>query len=153
MRRSGPVPTALLALGALAGALMIVAEFATIVSVDVQIATCEDLVRAELRDSCVQTGGEQHSYALVLLGLFVLVMAWGATLGESRPAALALVVAGVAVLAIAAAVDLPDINDVGAVGANFDRAEASPGTGLWIELAAGALAVVAGALTLARYQR
>jgi hypothetical protein len=153
MRGSGGVGLVLLVLGALAGILMIAAELTTIVSVDVQIATCEDLAQPDVRDTCVRTGGEQHTYALVLLGLFTLLMAWGAGLGRSRPAALALVVAGIAVLAIAAIVDLPDVNEVGAVGANFDRAEASPGIGLYLELAGGALAIATGVLALTAARR
>ena len=153
MRRSDVVASLLLTLGVLAGVLMIAAELTTIVSVDVQIATCEDLAQADIRDSCVKSGGEQHSYALVLLGLFAILMSWGAALGRSAPAAVALAVTGVVVIVIAAVVDLPDVNEVGAVGLNFDRAEASPGPGLYIELAAGVLAILVGALALGRRRR
>src|SRR4051794_18880138 len=73
------------------GALLVIAsEFATLRSVKVLTASCGDLADPSLRGSCVTHGGEEHSYALVLLGVAALVMAWGATLGRSRPAAAAL---------------------------------------------------------------
>jgi hypothetical protein len=148
MTAAAPRDLAVLALAAAAGVLMIVTEFTDVYSVDVLTATCRDLADPNLADKCVATGGEQHAYALLVMGLFVLVMAWGAGVGRSRPAAAALVVAGAAVLLIAIVVDLPDTRETGAVGINFSDAEVKARAGLWLELIAGALAVVAGALSL-----
>jgi hypothetical protein len=145
-----PVDLVVLALGSAAGVLMIVTEFTDILSVKVLTATCEDLADRRLADRCVATGGEQHAYAFVVLGLFTLLMAWGAAIGRSRPAGLALAAAGVAVLLIALLGDLPDTSETGALGVNFSQAEANPGTGFWLELVAGPLAIVAGLLRLAR---
>jgi hypothetical protein len=145
-----PVDLVVLTLGVAAGVLMVVTEFSDILSVKVLTATCEDLADPRLADRCVATGGEQHSYAFVVLGLFTLLMAWGAAMGNSRPAGLALVAAGVAVLLIALLGDLPDTDETGALGVNFSQAEANPGTGFWLELIAGPLAIVAGLLRLVR---
>jgi len=147
---AAPADLALLAAGATAAILMIVTEFSDIYSVKVLTATCEDLADPSLADRCVATGGEQHAYAFVVLGLFALLMAWGAAIGHSRPAALALAAAGVAVLLIALIGDLPDTTKTGALGVNFSEAKAYKDTGFWLELIAGPLAVIAGGLGLIR---
>jgi hypothetical protein len=129
---------------------MIATEFTEIFSVEVLTATCEDLADPALADRCAATGGEQHSYALVLLGLFALAMAWGTSLGRSRPAAMALTAVGVAVLAIAVVGDVPDTTRAGEIGLNFSEAEVNPRIGLWLELVGGGLALLAGTLRLIR---
>ena len=128
--------------------MLVIAEFSTIVSVTTLTATCEDLADSRLQDQCQTTGGEQHSYALLLLAVLVALMTWGTVAGASRPAAFALVAMGIVVIVIAVALDLPDTNDEGLVGINFEEANANPGAGLWIELVAGALALLAGVLGL-----
>jgi hypothetical protein len=75
-------------------------------------------------------------------------MAWGAGVGGSRPAAIALAVVGVAVLAWSLLVDLPVTNETGALGRNFEGATAAAEAGLTIEIVAGALALLAGAVRL-----
>jgi hypothetical protein len=75
-------------------------------------------------------------------------MAWGAGIGGSRPAAITLAVIGVVVLAWALLVDLPETNETGVLGRNFEGATAAAGPGLTIELLAGALALAAGAVRL-----
>lgn len=144
--RLNPVSAALL-LAALTGAgLMIATEFATLRSVQVLTASCADLADAELRESCVTKGAEEHSWALLLLGVVAALMAWGAFVGRSRPAALALAVIGAAVLVIALATDLPDAGATGVLGERFEQAEAKAGAGLWMEIAGGVLALVTGGL-------
>jgi hypothetical protein len=147
---AAPVDLAVLALGAAAGLLMVLTEFTDIYSVKVLTATCSDLADPGLADRCATTGGEQHSYAFLVLGLFCLLMAYGAGLGRSRPAALALAAAGLGVLLITLIGDLPDTSKTGALGVNFSQAETSKGTGFWLELIAGPLALLAGGLRLAR---
>src|SRR5436305_1004863 len=122
--RLGPVRIAVLALGATGAVLMIVSEFVTLRSVKVLTASCSDLADPSLRGSCVTRGGEEHSYALVLLGLIALLMVWGAVFGRSRPAALALIAIGAAVVAIALVTDVPDIHKTGVLGQRFDSAHA-----------------------------
>jgi hypothetical protein len=142
-----------LLLGLTAAVLMIVSEFTTLRSVKVVTASCSDLADPSLRDSCVTHGGEEHAYALVLLGLVTALMAWGAALGRSRPAGLALVAIGIAVVAIALLTDVPDIHKTGVLGERFDSAHAQAGPGLYLEIAGGALALAAGAVATAVRRR
>jgi hypothetical protein len=152
-RRVEPVWTAVLVLGLLAAVLMVVSEFATLRSVKVLTASCSDLADPGLRGSCVTHGGEEHAYALVLLGLVAGVMAWGAAIGRSRPAAIALLAIGAAVVAIALITDVPDIHKTGVLGERFDSAHAQAGPGLYLEIAGGALALAAGAMATAVRRR
>jgi hypothetical protein len=150
IRRGGALSWLILALAVAAAGLMIATEFSTVASVQVSGGPpCEDVANATAAEDCVKSGGEQHSYALILLALLVLAMAFGAALGASRPAALALVAVGAIVLAIALLGDLPDARETGLVGQAYE-ARGEAGTGLVLEIVAGALAVVAGLLGLRR---
>lgn len=152
--RGGRVGAAVLALGLLAAVLLVATELSTLREVDVLEASCEDTaLRPEQKDACTETGGEQHGYALLAVAALVLAMAYGAGPGRSRPAAAALIAAGVVVLAIAVLGDLPEIGDEGAVGPLYASAEAKAGPALAYEIVGGALALVAGALRLARPAR
>src|SRR4051795_6496856 len=119
-RRLEPVWTVVLILGLTGAVLMIVSEFTTLRSVQVLTASCDDLADPSLRGSCVTHGGEEHAYALVLMGLVAALMTWGAVMGRSRPAAIGLLVIGAAVLAIALITDVPDIHKTGVLGDRFD---------------------------------
>ena len=143
----------MLLLGLTAAVLMIVSEFATLRSVKVLTASCSDLADPALRGSCVTHGGEEHSYALVLMGIVALLMVWGAVFGRSRPAAVALMAIGAAVLVIAFVTDVPDIHKTGVLGQRFDSAHAQAGPGLYTEIAGGALALVAGAMAATSIRR
>ena len=77
-------------------------------------------------------------------------MAWGAGRGGSRPAAIALLVVGVVVLALSLLRDLPETERTGAVGITYEGASAKPGAGFGLEVAAGALLAGAGGLALRR---
>lgn len=138
-----------LALGLAAAVLMVIAEFTTLYTIEVVTASCEDLADPRLADACERTGGEQHGYALIPVALLTALMAIGGGLGRSRPAGIALVGAGIVVLAIALVGDLPDTRETGEIGATFTSAEAVKGPALWLEIAGGVLAVAAGALRLA----
>jgi hypothetical protein len=140
-------------MGALAaGVLMLLTEVTTVISVDVATGSCNSIydTSPDLADNCRQTGIERSSVALLLLGLLTFVMGAGAGLGRSRPAAVALVVIGVVVLGITLGVDLPASDDTGLIGRRYAAAEATAGTGLWLELVAGVLAVLAGLLRVIR---
>ena len=126
--------------------LMVVSEFATLRSVKVLTASCSDLADPSLRGSCVTHGGEEHAYALVLLGIVAGLMAWGAALGRSRPAGIALIAIGAAVVAIALVTDVPDIHKTGVLGERFDSAKATAGPGLYMEIIGGALVLAAGVM-------
>ena len=148
---AGPVGLAVLALGVAAGVLMVVAELSPILQIQIkQSGTCEIVAEPALRSQCAPTGGDRHSYALLVLGALTLVMAWGAGIGRSRAAAAALVAVGLAVLAISLVADLPALNETGAIGVRFDEATSTPAPGFFVELVAGAVALAAGVLRLAR---
>lgn len=147
--RLKPLWILLLVAGLVGAALTMAADFATLRSVKVLTASCSDLADPSLRGSCVTQGGEEHSYALVLIGGLSLLMACGATLGGSRPAAAALAVLGAAVLLIALAIDVPGIHETGVLGERFEQAHAQAGPALWMEIAGGAVLFVTGAISAA----
>jgi hypothetical protein len=147
-----PLAIAVAAAALLAGALMLLTEVTTVISVDLRNTSCEVIYDSNpsLADDCSQTGFERSSIALLLFGLLTFVMGTGAALGKSRPAAVALIAIGAIVLGFALLGDLPDSDDAGLIGRDYDQASASPGPGLWFELAGGILAVVAGLLRVTR---
>ena len=150
--RSGTLAWVLLALGVAAGVMAIAAEFSTISYVTVVTATCEDLANPRLTDRCRLEGSERHSWAFALLGGFAILMAWGAAVGRSRPAALALIVVGVVLLALGFARDVGEASRTGLIGEAYE-ATAHKGTGLWLELAAGVLMVGVGIASLVMLRR
>ena len=151
--RLKPLWMALLIAG-LAGALVtILADFATLRSVKVLTASCDDLADPALRGACATKGHDQHAYALVVIGLAALVMVWGAVAGRSRPAAAALGVLGAAVLAIAFGHDVPDTHKTGVIGAAFEQAHATAGPGLYMEIVGGALLFVTGVVAFSALPR
>ena len=129
---------------------MILSDLLTLYHVDVVTASCSDLADPGLADACTTTGGEHHGYALLILGVLVLVMTWGAAVGRSRPAGFALLVLGLAGLAIALGVDLPDVHKTGVIGQRFAEASAKPGLGFYFEIVGSALALLAGVVRLVR---
>ena len=147
-----PVAIGIAAAALVAAVLMFLTEVTTVISIDVAVGSCDSIydTSPELADDCEQTGFERSSVALLLLGMLTLIMGAGAAIGRSRPAAVALIVIGVVVLGITLLVDLPASDDTGLIGRRYAAAKASAGTGLWLELVAGGLAVLAGALRLLR---
>jgi hypothetical protein len=135
-----------------AGVLMLLTEVMTVIRVDLRNTSCEVIYDSNpsLADNCSQTGIERSSVALLLFGLLTFVMGSGAAFGRSRPAALALIAIGAIVLGFTLLGDLPASDDTGLIGRDYAEASASPGVGLWFELAAGILAVVAGLLRVIR---
>lgn len=148
LRGAGPAAAIVLALGFLAGLLLVIAELSTYREIDTITAACEDLASPELKEDCVTKGAEQHNWALVPVALVTWLMAWGAGPGRSRPAAYALVALGGVVLFIALALDLPDTDVTGAVGRNFDQAEGKAGPAIKLEIAAALAALAAGAVRM-----
>ena len=144
---AGPRAWVVLALGLCAAVLMFATEFSTMQSVRVGDSTCGALATPEQRDDCEILGGEQHSYALVLLGLLTGVLAFGSAVGRSRPAALALLVVGAVVLFIAFVLDRPTLDDVRGFDV-FSRAEGEAGGAYTLERIAGVLALLAGLAAL-----
>ena len=124
--------------------MAIVAEFSTISKITVLTASCEDLAGPRNEDDCLQIGHERHGYGLALLGLFAILMAWGAAVGRSRPAAIALVVSGLVALGIGFISDYPQGGKTGGIGDEYAQARADRGVGVWLELAGGVLMVGSG---------
>jgi hypothetical protein len=150
IRGASPLAIGVTAVGLAAAVLLVVTEFAVVASVDVASGSCQVIqdTNPELADRCELSGFERNGGAFLLLAALALFMAWGAGVGGSRPAAVALVVVGVLVLGWALLVDLPVTDETGAIGRNFEGASAAAGTGLVLELVAGALALGAGTARL-----
>ena len=153
--RSGPrngaakrVPRAQLALVALAflaALLLIVSEFLPLYKV---------VIGALETESRTETGGGNHAYAMLLLGIAVIPMALGALRG-ARPAMLALAVLGVIVLVIALTVDLSAARQEGTLreSITYENARAEPAIGFFLETLAGVMLIVSGGLQLLGVRR
>ncbi len=148
------MPRAITAVGIVAALLLVATEFTAVASVDVASGSCEVIQDTDpaLADRCELSGLERNGGSFLLLALLCGVMAWGAGVGGSRPAAFALVAVGVLVLGWTLLVDLPVTNETGALGRNFEGASASAGPGFTLELVAGVLALAAGVAGLVRPQ-
>jgi hypothetical protein len=124
----------------LAGAgLLLAAEFATLYDVRVVTAVPEG--------GSFSAGGH-HGYAQAVIAVGIVVMAIGAVIGGSRPAAVAVLVLAAGALAIALLVDLPDVHETGLIGRTYDAAVAEPRAGLYLEIAGGCAALLGAALIL-----
>ena len=136
--------------GFIAALLLVVTEFSTVAAVEVAGNSCAVISDSEpdLAERCELNGFERNGGAFLLLAALAAVMAWGAGIGGSRPAAGALVLIGVLVLAWSLLVDLPVTNETGAIGRNFEGARGTTGLGLFLELLAGVLALGAGLIRL-----
>ncbi len=88
------------------------------------------------------TGGDLHSYALGVIGLAMLPMAYGAVVRHARPAAVALIVLALAACVIVLVVDRPVLDDTGLIGRTYDLAEARPAVGFYLESLGAVLALV-----------
>ncbi len=134
-----PLQMALLALPLGGAALLLAAEFSTLYEVRVVTA---------VPDGGSFATGPHHGYALAVIAVAIAVMAVGAVLGGSRPAAVAIVALSVGALAIVLLVDLPDTDQTGLIGRTYDAAEAVAGTGLWLSLAGAGCALAGGVVLL-----
>jgi hypothetical protein len=94
------------------------------------------------------TGGDLHSYALGIIGLAMLPMAYGAVVRRARPAAVAVIVLAAAAAAVVLLVDRPVLDDTGLIGRTYDLAEARPAVGFYLESLGAALALVGGVWAL-----
>jgi hypothetical protein len=152
MRDSEPFDRALTALAGVGALLLIISEFSTIAAVDVAHGSCKVINDANpaLADRCALSGFERHGGAFLLLGLIALAMAYGAGIGRSRPAAMALLVAAAIVVGIALLSDLPQTHKTGQIGVTHADAKASAGAGFFLELAGAVLLGASGVLRLRR---
>jgi hypothetical protein len=98
-----------------------------------------------------QDGGDRHGNALMVIAVFAIFALGIAVFTGSKPAAIAVGVAGVAALLVFLLVDLPDANAVGTLDDarnSFFDAEAVPQGGFFMEML-GALALAIGGVALA----
>jgi hypothetical protein len=130
-----------------AAVLLVVADFSEISYRTIGIGACVDRAGDGV---CTTSGHESHAWALVILAPFALVMAWGAVIGRSRAAALALVSVGATVLAIALGIDLPKLEDTRNLEALYDDVAGHTGIAFKVELIGGVLLLLAGGLALMR---
>ena len=126
---------------------MAATEFSTIQSVRIGESSC-GAAEQGVRDICETSGAEQHHYALLLLALLTAFLSFGAAVGRSKPAAVALIGVGMAVLVIAFAIDHGSLSDKHGLDARYSQVEPETGGGYTLERLAGILAVAAGGLAL-----
>jgi len=139
-------PERLLPLACIAAALaMLASEFMTVFQ----------LTPSGGEPLCSLQAADRHHFALGVLAIFAIVAVIVAVLLASKPAALAVGIAGGLALLLFLIVDLPDAGNVGTLsgcsattaGSFFD-AKADPQAGFWLELV-GALALALSGAALA----
>ena len=131
-------PLALIVAGAV---LLIVAEFLTLREIKAVTAVPE---------GGRTSGGAHHGYALAVIGVVMLPMGYGAVVGASRPAAVAVLVLALAAAGVVLVADLPTLDETGVIGRTYDLAEAHPAIGFWLESAGAVLALAGAVLALVR---
>jgi hypothetical protein len=128
----------LLALAAIGALLLIVSDFQTLYQVKVLTVVEKTVV-----------GHDQHSFAMLLIGLAALAMSLGiAFAGRARTAMAAVALLGVVALLIALIGDLPDVNSTGVIGQNYSNASVSAKIGFWTETVGAVALIFSGASML-----
>jgi hypothetical protein len=103
---------------------------------------------------CAQGGSDRHSNAMIVLAVLAALMTVIAIAFASRPAAIAVAVAGGVALLVFLISDLRVVNSVGnlnsacGAGNSFFNAKAVPQGGFWLEMI-GAIALAIGGIALA----
>ena len=129
--------TGALAIAAFAGAILLVlSDFLTLFNV-------QTAAGVTVPDGSVK-GHENHSFAMVLLGVAALPMAYGSMAGASRPAMAGLAVLGAIAIVVALAFDLPDATGTNTLARTFENATGSPKIGFYLETLGAVLLVVSG---------
>src|SRR4051794_23762936 len=130
-------PAAVLAGLGLAGPIIaVVASFSSVIKIEVQGVS---------HALFTQTGYDRHSVALILLAVFGAAMVLG-SLRDARPAMVALVATGLAILLISILGDLPHLDDAGVwpQADSYEDAAASAGAGYYLETLSGVLMILTG---------
>jgi hypothetical protein len=128
--------------------LLFVTEPATLSYRTIGQGACSTRVNPEV---CTTVAGDAHSHVLWLVGVAVLLFAFGVAAGRSVPAAIALIVCGAAVLVIALAFDMPKLDDTRDLDTLYTNVRAHTGGAFRLEIVGGILAVAAGLAGLARF--
>jgi hypothetical protein len=147
IRDSGRLGWLLLALSLVAAVVLVAAEFSTVSYRTIGIGACADRVGV---DKCRTVGHDAHAYALIILAVVGLAMAWGAVVGRSRAAAWATIAVGVAVLVIALALDATSLSDQRGLEKLYNDVGTHVGTGFRLELIGGVLLLLVGGLAVGR---
>ncbi len=138
-KRSGAGIERLLPIACIAGAaLLIASEFMTTFRLD---AAGETTLR-------LSEAADRHNYAMLVIGLFAIGAVVLAVYAGSKPAAIAVAVAGGVALLVFLLADLPDAGKVGTIddpNQPFLPAEAKPEGGFWVELIGSLVLAVCGA--------
>ncbi len=95
----------------------------------------------------VATVADRHQYAMLILGVFAIVALAVAIFTGSKPAAVAVAVAGGAAILLFVLIDVPDAGKVGTfsdAGQSFVDAKAVPEGGFWLELIGALVLAVCG---------
>jgi hypothetical protein len=116
------------------GALLLLADFLDLF----QIKTATGLVVKQ------QSGGGQHGYAMLVIGIAAITATMLARAAEQWPPAAATVALGLIALGLALLVDLPDATRSDLVRGG-SLADAEPTLGFWVELVAAAITSAGGA--------
>jgi hypothetical protein len=130
--RFGGLPAALLALGALGAAALILSDFSTLFAVPIPGQAARTV-----------TGHQQHNYALLIDGLAVLVLLYSASQG-GRLAMLAVAVLGLVALGIAVIGDLGDVHATRFLALQLVDVQASPRAGFYEETLGAAVLLISG---------
>jgi hypothetical protein len=127
--------------------LLFLTDLATLSYRTIGIGGCESRVNPGV---CTTSGADAHGHGFWLLALVTLVFAFGAAVGRSRPAALAVLACGAIALAIALVGDLPDLGDKRGLDADYTQVRAHTGSAFAFELIGGVLAIAAGLAAMTR---
>jgi hypothetical protein len=130
-----------------AAAALVVAEFSLVSYRTIGIGACEDRVGI---DKCRTIGHDAHAYALLVLAVVGLVMAWGAVAGRSRAASWATAAVGIGVLVIALAIDLPSLDDKRGLEQLYNDVGTHVGNAFRFEILGGVLLLMIGGLAVGR---
>jgi len=100
-------------------------------------------IAGRLQSSLDRTGWNLHGPVLLALALLAVLLLPAAARGSGVAAAV-IVVAGLGIVGLTAAMDLPDVGDTGLVGARLIEGTAKAGAGAYAEALAGVLLVLGG---------
>jgi hypothetical protein len=100
---------------------------------------------------CNVAAAGRHHFAIGILAIFAVLAVIVAVTSGSKPAAIAVGIAGVAALILFLTIDLPHANNTGTLGpcnataaANFFDAKAEPQAGFWLEMVGGLALALSG---------
>jgi hypothetical protein len=134
-------------------------ELATIVALVgaglLALADFLDLFKIETSAGLVvkeQSGGGQHGYAMLVIGIAAIVSVMLGRAAEQWPPAAATAALGLIALGLALLADLPDATRSDLVRGGR-LADAEPALGFWIELVAAALTIAGGLALLYALRR